>query len=110
MRRETISFMIRNVGMGSDYPVTVQSMTNTDSHDVDATLAQVNQLAELGAALVRVAAPDMDAVPALAAVAKQSPVPIIADVHFDYKIAIACLEQRRYVMRDVFPQGIEGVS
>lgn len=109
MRRETVSFMIRNVGMGSDYPVTVQSMTNTDSHDVDATLAQVNQLAELGAALVRVAAPDMDAVPALAAVAKQSPVPIIADVHFDYKIAVACLEQGVDAVR-INPGNIGGLE
>ena len=79
--------------MGSDHPVTVQSMTNTDSHDVAATLAQVEQLAALGAAIVRVAAPDMAAVPAVAEVARRSSVPIVADVHFDYRIAIACLEQ-----------------
>ena len=76
--------MIRDVGMGSDHPVTVQSMTNTDSHDVTATLAQVEQLAALGAAIVRVAAPDMDAVPAVAEVARRASVPIVADVHFDY--------------------------
>ena len=84
--------MIRDVGMGSDHPVTVQSMTNTDSHDVTATLAQVEQLAALGAAIVRVAAPDMDAVPAVAEVARRASVPIVADVHFDYRIAIAALE------------------
>lgn len=92
MRRKTVSFKIRDVGMGSAYPVTVQSMTNTDSHDVHATLAQVEQLASLGAAIVRVAAPDLEAVPALAAIARQSSVPIVADVHFDHRIAIGCLE------------------
>lgn len=101
--------MIRNVGMGSDYPVTVQSMTNTDSHDVEATLAQVEQLAALGAALVRVAAPDMEAVPALAEISKRSPVPIIADVHFDYRIAVACLEQGVDAVR-INPGNIGGLE
>lgn len=92
MRRETVSFKIRDVGIGSDYPVTVQSMTNTDSHDCVATLAQVEALAALGADLVRVAAPDAAAVPHVAEVARRASVPIVADVHFDYRIAIAALE------------------
>ena len=109
MRRETISFKIREVGMGADYPVTVQSMTNTDSHDVAATLAQVEQLAGLGAAIVRVAAPDMAAVPAVAEIARQSSVPIVADVHFDHRIAIACLEQGVDAVR-INPGNIGGLD
>ncbi len=109
MRRKTISFLVRDVGMGSDYPVTVQSMTNTDSHDVTATLAQVEQLAGLGAAIVRVAAPDMDAVSAVAEVARRSSVPIVADVHFDYRIAIACLEQGVDAVR-INPGNIGGLE
>lgn len=109
MRRKTVSFLIRDVGMGSDYPVTVQSMTNTDSHDVVATLAQVEQLAALGAAIVRVAAPDMAAVPAVAEVARQSSVPIVADVHFDYRIAIAALEQGVDAVR-INPGNIGGLE
>lgn len=109
MRRETISFLIRDVGMGSAYPVTVQSMTNTDSHDVTATLAQVEQLAALGAAIVRVAAPDMAAVPAVAEIAQCSSVPIVADVHFDHRIAIACLEQGVDAVR-INPGNIGGLE
>ena len=101
--------MIRDVGMGSDHPVTVQSMTNTDSHDVEATLVQVEQLAALGAAIVRVAAPDMDAVPAVAEVARRASVPIVADVHFDYRIAIAALEQGVDAVR-INPGNIGGLE
>lgn len=95
--------------MGSDYPVTVQSMTNTDSHDVAATLAQVEQLASLGAAIVRLAAPDMAAVPAVAEVAQRASVPIVADVHFDHRIAIAALEQGVDAVR-VNPGNIGGLE
>ena len=101
--------MIRDVGMGSDHPVTVQSMTNTDSHDVAATLAQVEQLAALGAAIVRVAAPDMDAVPAVAEVARRASVPIVADVHFDYRIATRALEQGVDAVR-INPGNIGGMD
>ena len=101
--------MIRDVGMGSDHPVTVQSMTNTDSHDVTATLAQVEQLAALGAAIVRVAAPDMDAVPAVAEVARRASVPIVADVHFDYRIATRALEQGVDAVR-INPGNIGGLE
>lgn len=109
MRRQTKSFLIRDVGMGSDYPVTIQSMTNTDSHDVEATLHQVEQLASLGARIVRVAVPDMDAVPAVGEVAKRSSVPIVADVHFDYKIALAALDAGVDAVR-VNPGNIGGLD
>lgn len=91
MRRETISFSIRDIGIGSQHPITIQSMTNTDSHDVKSTLSQVEQLIAAGAQLVRIAVPDKDAVGPVAEVAQKSAVPIIADIHFDYRLAIASL-------------------
>ena len=109
MRRETISFKIRDVGMGSAYPVTVQSMTNTDSHDVEATLAQVEQLASLGAAIVRVATPNSDVIPSVAEVARRSSVPIVADVHFSHNIAVAALEQGIDAVR-INPGNIGGLE
>lgn len=92
MRRKTVSFKVRDVGIGSDYPITVQSMTNTDSLDVDATLAQVIALAEAGADIMRVAIPHLDAVESVCQVAQKSPIPIVGDIHFDYRIAIAAIE------------------
>jgi (E)-4-hydroxy-3-methylbut-2-enyl-diphosphate synthase len=92
MRRETYSFNIRDVGIGSKYPVSVQSMTTTDSHDAAATLAQVQALAEAGADIVRCAIPDLDAVGPVCQVSKMSSVPIVGDVHFDWRIAVAALE------------------
>lgn len=92
MRRETKSFAIRDIGIGSAYPITVQSMTNTDSHDEAGTLAQVKALADAGAQLVRVAVPDRHALAPVAAVATASPVPIIADIHFDFRLALGALD------------------
>ena len=105
----TKQIKIRDVLVGGGAPIAVQSMTNTDSHDVAATLAQVEQLAALGAAIVRVAAPDMDAVPAVAEVARRASVPIVADVHFDYRIAIAALEQGVDAVR-INPGNIGGLE
>ncbi len=84
-----------NVGgvlVGGAAPVVVQSMTNTRSDDVEATLAQIRALAVAGAALVRVAVPDMAAVEAMASLVKDSPVPLIADVHFDRRLAVGAIE------------------
>lgn len=89
MRRETLSFTVRNVGIGSAYPVTVQTMTNTRTRDIEKTIAQVEALAYAGADLVRIAVPDLASVPSALAIRDKSPVPIIGDVHFDPKIALA---------------------
>lgn len=87
-RRETISFTIRDVGVGSDHPVFVQSMTNTDTHDVAATLQQISALHEAGAKMVRIAILDHAAIASAKEITSRSPVPIIADIHFDYRLAL----------------------
>lgn len=87
MRRETISFKVRDIGIGSFFPVSLQSMTNTDTLDVETTLEQIKRLATNGAELVRVAVPTRQHVDAALEIARQSRVPIIGDIHFDAEIA-----------------------
>jgi (E)-4-hydroxy-3-methylbut-2-enyl-diphosphate synthase len=82
---------VGGVPVGGDAPVVVQSMTNTRSDDVEATIAQVRSLATAGAGLVRVAVPDQAAVAAFGALVAEAPVPLIADVHFDHELAIGAL-------------------
>ena len=74
--------------IGSGHPIVVQSMTNTDTHDIRRTLRQINQLTAAGCELVRVAVPDQAAIPALKEIIAHAPVPIIADIHFDYRLAL----------------------
>jgi len=83
---------VGGVLVGGDAPVVIQSMTNTRTHDVEATLSQVRALATAGAGLVRVAVPDHEALAALPALVAESPVPVIADVHFDHTLAVGSLE------------------
>lgn len=78
--------------MGGGAPVVVQSMTNTDTRDVDATLEQIRRLADAGCELVRVAVPDAAAARALKTLVDRSPLPLVADIHFDYRLALAALE------------------
>ncbi|MCJ2164480.1 MULTISPECIES: flavodoxin-dependent (E)-4-hydroxy-3-methylbut-2-enyl-diphosphate synthase [unclassified Pseudodesulfovibrio] len=91
-RKQTRSMSIGGVGIGGDNPVRVQSMCNTDTRDVLATVTQINQLAEAGCEIVRLAVPDEAAAAKLAAIREQSPVPLIADIHFDHRLALAALE------------------
>ena len=81
-----------NVLIGGGAPVSVQSMTNTDTCDVTATLAQIEALAEAGADIVRCTVPSIEAAIALGQIRKSSPVPLVADIHFDYKLAIASID------------------
>ena len=87
-RRETREVRIGSVTIGAGNPIAVQSMTNTDTRDVAATLAQIAQLADAGCELIRVAIASRDAVDAFRAVCAGSPLPVVADVHFDHTIAI----------------------
>ena len=79
------------VQIGGGAPVSVQSMTNTDTRDVSATLKQIRSLADAGADIVRCTVPDEEAAAAFALIRKDSPVPLVADIHFDYKLAIAAI-------------------
>ena len=87
-RRKSRQIMVGTVPVGGDAPISVQSMTNTETCDVDATLAQINAIAEAGADIVRVSVPSMDAAEAFKLIRQQSPVPLVADIHFDHKIAL----------------------
>ena len=92
MKKLTRQIMIGNVPIGGGAPCSVQSMCSTDTRDVAATLEQIGRLAEAGCEIVRCAVPDMDAAQALAAIKAGSPMPLIADIHFDYKLALKALE------------------
>ena len=81
------------VAVGGGAPVSIQSMTNTPTHDVEATLGQIRALAAAGCDIVRVAVPDMAAAKAIGALKAGSPVPLVADIHFDYRLALEAAEQ-----------------
>jgi len=91
-RRKTRRIRVGNVYVGGRAPVSVQSMTNTNTRDVRATIAQIRSLAREGCEIVRVAVPDEASVRAFRRIKSSSPIPVIADVHFNYRIAIACAE------------------
>ena len=92
MRKLTRQIMIGDVAIGGGAPCAVQSMCSTDTRDVAATLAQIGRLAVAGCEIVRCAVPDLDAALSLAAIKSGSSLPLIADIHFDYKLALKALE------------------
>ena len=87
-RRQTRQIMVGRVPVGGGAPVSVQSMTNTETCDVDATVAQIRALERAGADIVRVSVPSMDAAEAFGQIRKQVEVPLVTDIHFDYRIAL----------------------
>ena len=91
-RRESTKIYVGNVPIGGDAPIAVQSMTNTRTTDVEATVAQIKSLERVGADIVRVSVPTMDAAEAFKIIKQQVNVPLVADIHFDYKLAIAAME------------------
>ena len=91
-RRKTRQLNVGGVLIGGDAPVAVQSMTNTHTDDAAATLAQIQRLADAGCDIIRCAVPDMAAAEGLKTICKESPIPVIADIHFDYKLALAAIE------------------
>ncbi len=91
-RRKSKQIKIGNIKIGGDAPISVQSMTNTDTRDIKSTLKQINNLAEHGCELVRLAVLNPDAADAIRELKKLSPIPLIADIHFDYRLAIKCIE------------------
>ncbi|MDQ1902331.1 flavodoxin-dependent (E)-4-hydroxy-3-methylbut-2-enyl-diphosphate synthase [Paracoccus sp. WLY502] len=91
-RRKSRQIMVGSVPVGGDAPISVQTMTNTNGHDVRATLDQVIRAADAGADIVRISAPDQETTRALREICRESPVPIVADIHFHYKRAIEAAE------------------
>lgn len=92
-RKQTRQIHIGKVAIGGGAPISIQSMTNAKTHDVAATIAQIQRLAEAGCDLVRLAIPDKAAAEAIAAIKQASPIPLIADIHFDYRLALAVIER-----------------
>ncbi len=91
-RRSSKVISVGGVEIGGAGPVVVQSMTKTDTRDVAATVNQIRQLEDCGCEIVRVAVPDVDAAQALVEINKAASIPVIADIHFDYRLALAALE------------------
>jgi Enzyme involved in the deoxyxylulose pathway of isoprenoid biosynthesis len=97
---------VGNVQVGGDAKITVQSMTNTLTTDIDATVSQINSLVEEGADIVRVSCPDKGSTESLKEIVNQSSIPIVADIHFHYKRAIEAAESGVACLR-VNPGNIE---
>ncbi|MEE3070341.1 MAG: flavodoxin-dependent (E)-4-hydroxy-3-methylbut-2-enyl-diphosphate synthase, partial [Pseudomonadota bacterium] len=91
-RRKSRQIMVGNVPVGGDAPISVQTMTNTVTTDVKGTIGQVLAAAEAGADIVRISVPDRESAIALKEIVKESPVPIVADIHFHYKRGIEAAE------------------
>lgn len=87
-RRKSRQIMVGSVAVGGDAPIAVQSMTNTETCDVAATVAQIQRLQQAGADIVRVSVPSMDAAEAFGAIRREVDIPLVADIHFDYRIAL----------------------
>ncbi len=92
-RRNTKKIWVGNVPVGGDAPITVQSMTKTDTRDVTATVAQIHELQQVGCEIIRSAVPDMQAAEALGAIKRNIDIPLIADIHFDYTLALKAIEE-----------------
>lgn len=91
-RRKTRQLFVGQVGVGSDHPISVQSMTTTKTHDVNSTLQQIAELTASGCDIVRVACPRQEDADALATIARKSPIPVIADIHFQPKYIFAAID------------------
>jgi (E)-4-hydroxy-3-methylbut-2-enyl-diphosphate synthase len=92
MSRNTIQVMVGSVAIGGGAPVSIQSMTNTKTTDVPATLAQMQHLIHVGCQIVRLAVPNQRSVLAFAQIKKKLTIPMVADIHFDYKLALAAMD------------------
>ena len=90
VRRKTRTVRVRDLEIGGSAPVSVQSMTNTDTRDVERTLEQIQRLDAAGCQIVRLAVPDMEAARAVGMIRERTDLPLVADIHFDYRLALEC--------------------
>ena len=90
--KQGVQIMYRNVVIGGDHPIAIQSMTNTRTEDVEATVEQILRLEKAGCEIIRCTVPTMEAAKAIKEIKKQIHIPLVADIHFDYKMAIAAIE------------------
>ena len=98
-RRKTRQVMIGDVAVGGDAPISVQSMTNTKTEDVEATVVQIKGLEKVGCDIVRVAVPGKAAVAALPDILAQAEIPVVADIHFDYRLGLGAIEAGVHALR-----------
>ncbi len=99
IRRKSRQIKVGDVLVGGDAPITIQSMTNTRTEDVKGTLAQIKQLEEAGADIVRVSVPDQDSADAFAKIKKGTKMPLVADIHFDYTMALEAIKGKADCIR-----------
>lgn len=92
MRMKTREIQIGSVTIGGDHPIAIQSMTNTKTEDVEATVRQIRELTVAGCDIIRVAVPTMEAAKAISEIKKQISIPLVADIHFDYRLAIEAVK------------------
>jgi len=91
-RRGTRTINVGRVGIGSQFPISIQSMTNTKTSDISATLKQINELSSVGCEIIRIAVPDIQSAIAVSSIVPNSPIPVIADIHFDHKLALLSIK------------------
>lgn len=92
MRRNTRKIRVGNIFVGGDAPISIQSMTNTKTSDVESTVSQIQELTNAGCDIIRVAVPDMEAAEAISKIKERITIPLVADIHFDYKLALKAME------------------
>ena len=92
IRKQTREVKIGNVTIGGNYPVAIQSMCNTDTRDIEKTVAQILELERAGCQIVRVAVPDMEAAKAVGEIKKRISIPLVADIHYDYLLALTVMD------------------
>ncbi|PLX50813.1 MAG: 4-hydroxy-3-methylbut-2-en-1-yl diphosphate synthase [Desulfobulbaceae bacterium] len=108
-RRKTLAIKIGTVPVGGNAPITVQSMTNTDTRKVEETVAQIRRLEGAGCEIIRVAVVDMEAATAIRSIRDQIHIPLIADIHFDHRLAVASMENGAQAIR-INPGNIGGAK
>ena len=91
-RKETRGVMVGDVLIGAKAPISIQSMTNTDTRDIEETVRQIEALTKAGCEIARVAVPDMESARAISKIKEQISIPLVADIHFDYRLALAAIE------------------
>lgn len=108
-RKKTRQILVGNVPVGGDAPIAVQSMTNTDTRDVEATVGQIKQLEAAGCEIIRVAVLDIEAAKAIREIREQIAIPVIADIHFDHRLAVAAMENGAQGIR-INPGNLGGIE
>ncbi|MDK2798541.1 MAG: (E)-4-hydroxy-3-methylbut-2-enyl-diphosphate synthase [Clostridiales bacterium] len=92
-KKKTIAVKVGNKIIGGDAPISVQSMTNTDTRNIEATVKQILELEQAGCDIVRLAVPDIEAARAISEIKKMTKIPLVADIHFDYRLALECMNR-----------------